>query len=520
MNHAAQEPNIARAFLRWGARHGWNTPLFSDFGAPPLSFRKTYRAAFALGEVFARRAGGDKRIGIMLPSSAGAAVSFYAAALRGLTPAMLNPAAGSRNLAAACRTAQLRTVYTADKLLRNSDAAMAAAKSLQRDNIKVVCLEDVRAEIGLAAKLRAAAAAMSPMHSAPKLPGAAADANETAAILFTSGSESHPKGVALSHGNLLANTGQVLSRLQNLQNERMVNSLPVFHSFGLLAGVVLPAAGGIFAIQYPSPLHYKKIPEVVRRSRATIFFSADTFLAAYSREANGDDFRALRYVFAGAEKLKESTRREWLDKFGVAVLEGYGVTETSPAVSVNSPDDNRPGTVGRLLDGVESRIVPFDGAPRGGILHLRGPNVMRGYLDADSPGGIVAPPDGWHDTGDIAEIDGDGFLRIHGRARRFVKIAGEMTPLDGVENALCDNFPRARFAAVRVADEKRGEQIVALCDDGGISRMQIAEAFRAAGLPPLWIPRRVLTAEIPQLPTGKTDYPAAQRIAENNFLSE
>lgn len=517
----ADAPNIARAFLRWGTLRGWSRPLFADFGAPPLSFRKVYLSAFALGEILARRAAAndESRIGVMLPSSAGAAVVFYAAALRKITPAMLNPAAGERNLLSACRTANIRTVYTAQKLLDKLDAARTAAEGLRRAGISVVCLESLRGEIGAAIKLRALLAACMPAKSLPRLPGANAAANDIAAVLFTSGSEGRPKGVALSHCNLLANITQVLSRLRGLHNETMVNSLPVFHSFGLLAGVVLPAAGGIFSVQYPSPLHYRKIPEVIREVRATIFFSADSFLAAYAREAAPADMKTLRYVFAGAEKLRDSTRREWRDKFGVDILEGYGVTETSPVISVNTPDDNRHGTVGRPMAEIETRILPQEGILQGGVLQVRGPNVMRGYLDSESPGGILPPPDGWHDTGDIAEM-ADGFLQIRGRARRFVKIAGEMTPLDGVEEAMQTAFPNARFAAVRVADDKRGEQIVALCDEAKIGRAEIAAAFQSAGLPPLWTPRDVISVDaIPQLSTGKTDYPAAQNIAESKTAS-
>lgn len=518
-NAITDASNIARAFLRWGARHGWDSPLFSDFGVPSLSFRKTYRAAFALGEIFAQRAENNNRIGVMLPSSSAAAVVFYAAALRRLTPAMLNPAAGKRNLLSACETAQLRTVYTSQKLLDNLDAARTAAESLRQNGVEIVCLESLRTQIGIKTKLRAAVAAAAPALSLPRLPGAAAVADDIAAILFTSGSEGHPKGVALSHNNLLTNAAQVLARLGDLRGDVMVNSLPVFHSFGLLAGVVLPPLAGVFALQYPSPLHYRKIPEVIRRTRATIFFSADSFLVSYAREAQADDMRTLRYVFAGAEKLKESTRREWADKFGIEILEGYGVTETSPVIAVNTPDDNRHGAVGRPLTGIETRIVPQPGIARGGVLLVRGPNIMRGYLNPNAPDGIAKPPDGWHDTGDIAEIDDDGFLHIRGRARRFVKIAGEMTPLDGVEEAMQNAFPQARFAAVRIADAKRGEQIAALCDDPQIVRETIAAAFQESGLPPLWIPRRVFAVEeIPQLSTGKTDYPAAQQIAENTVL--
>ena len=510
----AEDDNTALAFLRWARRHGWPRPLFSDAGGAPLSYRKTFRAAFALGGAIAAR--GEKNIGIMLPSSAGAAVMFYAAAFWNLTPVFLNPAGGRRNLLSARKTAPLKTVYTSQKLLDNLHAAKTAADSLREDGAEVVLLEELRETIGLRAKLGAVLASVFPAFYIRRMPGAAAKPDSPAAVLFTSGSEGVPKGVALGHRNLLANAAQTLARLGELRGETMLNSLPVFHSFGLLGGVVLPAAGGMHALQYPSPLHYREIPETVRRYRPSVFFSADSFLSAYAREAHPLDMQTLRFVFAGAEKLKERTRRLWADKFGVRILEGYGVTETSPVISVNAPSENRPGTVGRPLAEIETRLSPAEGAPKGGgRLHVRGPNVMLGYLHPDAPGEIAAPEDGWHDTGDIAETDVCGFLRITGRARRFIKISGEMAPLDGVEEALHAALPDARFAVVGIADETRGEQIAALTDGAEISREQIAAEFTARGISPLWTPRRIVhVEEIPLLSTGKTDYPAAQKIAE------
>ena len=508
-----EDENIARAFARWGRRYGWAAPLFSETARPPLSYRQVFRGAQALGGALAAR--GESNIGVMLPSSAGAAVVFYAAAFWNLTPVFLNPAGGRRNILSACRTASVRTVYTSQKLLDNLRAAKTAADALQEDGAEVVCLEELRETIGIRAKLTAVFAAAFPSFFVRRLPGAAAKSGAAAAILFTSGSEGRPKGAVLSHANLLVNTAQTLARLGGLRGEKMLNSLPVFHSFGLLAGAVLPAAGGMHALQYPSPLHYRQIPETIRRHKPAIFFSADSFLSAYAREGHPLDMQSLRLVFAGAEKLKEPTRRKWAEKFGVRILEGYGVTEASPVISVNAPSENRPGSTGRPLANIETRLLPEEGIKDGGRLHVRGPNIMLGYLYPDAPGKIVPPPDGWHDTGDIAKIDGGGFLRIIGRARRFVKISGEMAPLDGVEETLQNIWTAARFAAVGVADKKRGEQIAVLADDEKITREQIAAEFQTRGISPLWIPRAVLhVKEIPFLSTGKTDYPAAQKIAE------
>lgn len=511
---AAEVPadNIPRAFVCWAKKYGWGRPLFLDFQQPSLSYRRLYRSAWALGAVIAAAHAPKKRIGVLLPATTGAAVVFYAAIFWRLTPVMLNLNAGPRNVLSACQTAVINTVYTSQKLLDKVPATAALAQRLRDNGIKVVCLETLRPQITMSLKLRAVLAALLPARSMPLLPGAAAAGDEAAAVLFTSGSEGHPKGVALSHRNLLANTAQVLARLDNLRGKKMLNSLPVFHSFGLLAGVLLPAAGGITAMQYPSPLHYRQIPEVIYRFRPSVFFSADAFLTAYAREAHPLDMGSLRWVFAGAEKLKESTRRCWAEKFGVRILEGYGVTETSPVIAVNAPAENRPGTVGRPLANIETRLVPVAGIKDGGQLWVRGPNVMLGYFNPENPGTLKPPADGWHDTGDIVEIDGGGFLRIKGRTRRFIKIAGEMVPLDSIEEALSQKWPASRFAVVSMPDKNRGEQIIALTDNPAVTRETVAEKFNQAGLPPLWIPRRlVAVTEIPQLPTGKTDYPAVQK---------
>ena len=505
------DDNIARAFLRWGNIHGWARPLLTEFGRVPLSYRQLYRAAWALGAMIdSAHASKTCRIGIMLPSSVAATVIFYAAVMRGFTPVILNPTTGRRGLLAACETAGINIIYTSQKLLQQVTAAQDAADLLQQSGVRIVLLEELRQKITLRVKMGAFFSALVPAISIKKLRGAQYAHNHEAVILFTSGSSGTPKGVALSHGNLLSNAAQVLARLDGLSGEKMLNSLPVFHAFGLLAGVVLPAAGGMLALQYPSPLHYRTIPDIIRRFGATIFFSADSFLAAYAREAHPMDMRSLRYVFAGAEKLKESTRQHWARKFGVRILEGYGVSEASPVIAVNAPGENRPGTVGRPLAYLQTRMLPAADMP-GEMLSIRGANIMLGYLHAD---GILSPPDGWYDTGDIVKIDAEGFLTIQGRARRFIKISGEMTPLDGIETELQQQWPQSCFATTGVGDAKRGEQIAAITDNPNITRKQIIDAFQRAGLPPLWVPRYLIVVnDIPQLSTGKTDYPAVQKIA-------
>lgn len=524
--------NITLAYLKWAQANGWNRILFreqGEQGGRSLRYRDVARAAVALqDQLLARQKGSPgNRMGIMLPSSAGAATVFYAAIFAGLCPVMLNPAGGGRNLVSACHTTQVRVVYTSQRLLDKLPAAGDAVNALRDDGIEVVLLEDVRKLITLRSKLRAVFAGLlihrphqglrrnwfgNGMRAAPEDP---------AVVLMTSGSEGFPKGVALSHRNLLANVTQVLSRLSGLRRKRMVNALPIFHTFGLFAGVLLPAAGGIQAFHYPSPLHYREVPKAIRREKAHIFFSADSFLSAYGREADAEDLNQLQHVFAGAEKLKDSTRQQWQEKFGVDILQGYGVTETSPVISVNTENNHVPGSVGLPMAGIEVKIVPAEGIDRGGLLHVRGKNVMLGYFEPDNPGALKPPPDGWHNTGDIVEQDENGYLHIRGRLRRFVKIAGEMTPLDGVEDALRKAFPDVRFAVFRMEDATRGEQIGTLCDDAGIDRQTIAARFQEEKIPPLWVPRRIImTSDFPQLPSGKTDYVATQKLAEETPVAD
>ena len=278
--------------------------------------------------------------------------------------------------------------------------------------------------------------------------------DEPAVVLFTSGSEGMPKGVALSHANVLANREQVAARIDFSSQDMILNALPLFHSFGLTTGTLLPLLSGMRTFFYPSPLHYRIVPEIAYDVNATLLFGTNTFLAGYARFAHPYDFYSVRYAFAGAEKLKDETRRVWTDKFGVQVFEGYGTTETSPVLAANTPIDMRAGTVGRFLPGIEYALDPVPGV-EGGRLSVRGPNVMLGYLKHDKPG-VIQPPAtergaGWYDTGDIVTIDADGFVTIQGRAKRFAKIGGEMISLAAVEELAARAWPDAQHAVRQLA---------------------------------------------------------------------
>jgi acyl-[acyl-carrier-protein]-phospholipid O-acyltransferase/long-chain-fatty-acid--[acyl-carrier-protein] ligase len=342
----------------------------------------------------------------------------------------------------------------------------------------------------------------------------ATGADTPAVVLYTSGSEGTPKGVALSHANILANCSQLASRVDFGPRDKVLNVLPMFHSFGLTGGTLLPILNGIKTFYYPSPLHYRIVPELIYDTNSTIMFGTDTFLSAYARFANPYDMNSIRYIFAGAEKLKDETRRVYADKYGVRVLEGYGATETSPVISINTPMHNRTGTVGRLLPGLQHKLEAVPGITEGGALHVKGPNVMLGYFKADRPGVIQPPEDGWYDTGDIVAVDEDGFVAIKGRTKRFAKIGGEMVSLTAVEASVARLWPDQKHAVVNIPDAKKGEQIVLLTEYKDASRDELVRHLRAEKMTELAVPRRIMIVPVlPLLGTGKADYQKAKKMA-------
>jgi acyl-[acyl-carrier-protein]-phospholipid O-acyltransferase/long-chain-fatty-acid--[acyl-carrier-protein] ligase len=346
------------------------------------------------------------------------------------------------------------------------------------------------------------------------MPLARQKAEQPAVILFTSGSEGQPKAVVLSSRSLLANVAQAGARITFSPTDRLLNVLPVFHSFGLTGGTVLPLVNGVPLFLYPSPLHYKIIPEIARKFRPTVMFGTDTFLAAYARTAKDGDFSSLRFVVAGAEAVRPDTRRTWRERFGAEIVEGYGLTEAAPVVAVNTASHNRDGTVGRMLPGMRMRIEPVEGISEGGRLFLSGPNLMRGYMTADRPGELQ-PLDGeWLDTGDIVSVDREGFVTISGRAKRFAKIAGEMISLGAVEMLVKALWPEGNHAAVSVPDKRRGERIVLVTTADDADAEALRRHGKQAGAAEIMVPDGIVKVkEIPMLGSGKTDYVSARRMA-------
>jgi acyl-[acyl-carrier-protein]-phospholipid O-acyltransferase/long-chain-fatty-acid--[acyl-carrier-protein] ligase len=492
--------------------HGAKQIIAEDIERKPLTFQAFLLRCFTLGRILERTYRDQKILGVLLPNSCVTAMTFFALQKAGKVPAMINFSAGGSVMVLACRMAEIRTILTSRRFVRLGKLD-AAIMELTAAGINVVYLEDVGAKIGPLDKLAGLAASLFPQLAYRRV-RRATGADTPAVVLYTSGSEGTPKGVALSHANILANCSQLASRVDFGPRDKVLNVLPMFHSFGLTGGTLLPILNGIKTFYYPSPLHYRIVPELIYDTNSTIMFGTDTFLSAYARFANPYDMNSIRYIFAGAEKLKDETRRVYADKYGVRVLEGYGATETSPVISINTPMHNRTGTVGRLLPGLQHKLEAVPGITEGGALHVKGPNVMLGYFKADRPGVIQPPEDGWYDTGDIVAVDEDGFVAIKGRTKRFAKIGGEMVSLTAVEASVARLWPDQKHAVVNIPDAKKGEQIVLLTEYKDASRDELVRHLRAEKMTELAVPRRIMIVPVlPLLGTGKADYQKAKKMA-------
>jgi acyl-[acyl-carrier-protein]-phospholipid O-acyltransferase / long-chain-fatty-acid--[acyl-carrier-protein] ligase len=498
-DHTVIDAIIEAAKLQGARRIAVEDPL-----SGPLSYRKLLAGANVLARRFSALAGLGAPIGVMLPNATGTAVSVLGVMSAGRVPAMINFTAGSSNIRAACHAAGIGVIATSRAFVAKARLDDLVAQLEQ--TVRLVYLEDIR--VGTMDKLRGLFGAFKPL--VPRQP------SDPAVILFTSGSEGVPKGVVLSHRNMLANAAQAKARIDFGRTDTVFNVLPMFHSFGLTIGLVLPLVSGVKIYLYPNPLHFRTIPELVYGTNATILFGTDTFLAGYAKAAHPYDFRSLRYVLAGAERVKDTTRQSYLDKFGLRILEGYGVTEAAPALALNTPMYNKSGTVGRLLPGLKARLEPVPGLDEGGRLFVNGPNVMLGYLRVENPTVLEPPPEGWHDTGDIVSIDPQGFITIKDRAKRFAKIAGEMVSLSAVEGLAAGLWPDARSAAVSVADARKGERIVLLTEQADAARAQLSTYAKSKGAADIMVPSEVIVVDrIPVLGSGKTDMTAATKLAND-----
>ncbi|WP_239025953.1 acyl-[ACP]--phospholipid O-acyltransferase [Sphingomonas paeninsulae] len=483
--------------------HGRKAKVVEDIKREPMSYDRLIIASYALSRPLAAVTKPGEAIGVLLPNVAGVVVTLFGLQAIGRVPAMLNYTAGLTNIRAACRAAGVQIIVTARAFVAQAKLDDVVA-GLIADGLRVLYLEDIGATIGIGAKLRALIVSR---FAESNLRRQRIDPNAPAVILFTSGSEGLPKGVALSHRNLIANIQQLAARIDFNSSDTVLNALPVFHSFGLTGGTLLPVLNGIETLLYPSPLHYRIVPALAYDSNATILFGTDTFLSGYARMAHSYDFYSLRYIFAGAERVRDETRKIYAEKFGLRILEGYGATEAGPVIAVNTPMHFRAGSVGRLLPGIEGQLEAVPGIEEGGRLSIRGPNIMAGYYKSDAPGLLQPPKGGWHDSGDIVTIDDDGFVTIRGRAKRFAKIGGEMISLPAVEGYAAACWPGFDHAVVTRPDPRKGEQLVLFTTNPAAKFGALSMWGKANGIAEISIPRDIRNVEaLPVLGTGKIDY--------------
>lgn len=487
-------------------RFGPAREAVEDTVSGTLTYRKLLIAARIFAARFARTTAPGETVGVLLPNGNGLAISLLGLWSAGRAACPINSTAGVASMTSAARTVPLRLILSSRLFVKKAglEAIVAAAET---GGARFVWIEDWRGAITGFERFVAALLW--------RVPVGRQDPDTPAAILFSSGSEGLPKAIVLSHANLLANAMQVEARLAIGPSDRLLAVLPAFHALGLTGSVTLPLLTGVRTYYYPTPLHFRQIPEIAAATKPTVLFATDTFLAAYGKAAKDGDFASLRLVVAGAEPLRPGTTRQWTERFGVAPLEGYGLTEASPVLSLNTATHNRAGTVGRALPGLRGRLEPVEGVPQGGRLAVSGPNVMLGYILPENPGMLTTLPNGWHDTGDIVSVDREGYLTILGRVKRFAKIAGEMVSLAAVESVAERVWPDGRHAAAALPDPKRGQRIVLVTTSADADVSAFRRGARAAGLADIAVPDAIVhVSEIPTLGSGKTDGPAVQRLAE------
>ena len=506
------QQTIFSALLEAKTIHGGKHTVAEDLERKPLSYNDLITRTIVIGHALTKITAEDESVGVFLPNSTKTMNVVLGLQLFDRVPAMLNYSTGARGMLSACRTAKIKTVLTSRKFIelgKLDDEADALGQQ-----INLVYLEDLARSISVVDKLQGWVKSKTTCFwYQPD----AMRAEKPAVILFTSGSEGEPKGVVLSHHNIMANYQQIASRISFNSQDVLLNVLPMFHSFGFTVGTMLPILHGMTTFLYPSPLHFTVVPEIAYDIGATIMFGTNTFLASYAKKAHPYDFNNIRYILAGAEKLQDSTRQIWADKFGIRILEGYGATETAPAAAVNTPIDFKAGTVGRLMPGMKYQLEKVEGIEGAGKLHLYGPNIMKGYMLSNDPGVLVPPASifgqGWYDTGDIVAVDDEGFVSIRGRSKRFAKVGGEMVSLVAVEQLAADVWPDAQHATVSLPDPKKGEQIILLSTQKDASLKQLQQS--AKGIQAIGLPKKLFVVNaIPILATGKTNYPEVTKLVE------
>ncbi len=494
--------------------HGSDKLAYQDELGDELNYGDFVKKSVSLSVLFRRRLNAfdkQKRIGLMLPNSNAGVLVFYALIHSAKTPVMINYTAGSRAIIAGLVATEVDTILTSKRFIKKGELDALIA---DLGDYRIVYLEDLRKQVTTSDKLTILTKRYFPKQTLVKQ-----TANDEAVVLFTSGTEGLPKGVVHSHDSLMTNVAQIKAIFDFTPQDKFMACLPTFHVFGLMGANILPLTLGSSTFLYPSPLHYRTVPERIYEYGCTVLYSTSTFLAGYARFAEQYDMHGIRYIIAGAEKLSPEVMKTYYEKFGVRIIEGYGATEAAPVIAANTPMANRLGTVGFLIPGIESDVVPVEGIQSGGKLVIRADNIMLGYLRADKPGVLERPPvvngKRVHDTGDIIDYDQDGFMYLKGRVKRFAKLAGEMISLDTVEQMAIQASPDNDHAVISVVEKRKGEQLVLLTTDTKLTRRRLQQTSKQMNIPKLAVPKIIkVIDEVPVFSNGKTNYPELSALYE------
>ena len=512
---------LDRRFLRMAKRR-WFSLCMADSTGKELSNGKTLIGALALSRWIRKRCPGQEMVGLLLPASAGAAIANIAVLLAGKVPVNLNFTAGRGAMMSAIEQCRIKTILSSRLFMKK--AGLEELPGL-------AWLEQAAQEITPVQKgLAAACAALLPSRLLEQAytPGRR-DPSALATVIFSSGSTGEPKGIMLSHGNIIANIESLAQAYWVSGNDRLMGVLPFFHCFGFTVTLWLPLLTGFPVVYHPNPLDAKTVGNLTQKYGATFLLATPTFLANYARQCTPEQFASLRHVIVGAEKLRDYLAEQFREKFGIELLEGYGCTEMAPVVAVNTPGfetrrirqaGHKQGSVGHPLPAIAAKVVDLEsGEPvepnEEGLLLVKGPNCMQGYLGKpDKTREVLA--DGWYQTGDVARIDDDGFIRITDRLSRFSKIGGEMVPHIKIEETASELLGTQSCAVTAVADERKGERIVVLYQHASVTPCELWERLSRTDLPKLWIPKRedvVAVEEIPLLGSGKLDLARLRSLA-------
>ncbi|WP_312518324.1 AMP-binding protein [Anaerospora sp.] len=488
--------NLFDKLLDAGRIHGMGKNIVEDIGGH-INYRQVIINSFALGTTLRPQLEDDSPVGVLLPNSIGHLVTLFSLFAMGKIPAVLNFSAGTENNEDCAKTAGVKVVLTSREFIAKGH--FEELEGRLSSQFKLIYLEDCKQQITLNNKIQALFNYLVRQKAI----------SDGAIILFTSGSESKPKGVVLKHCNILANINQIGSVIDFTSRDKMLNVLPMFHSFGLTAGTLLPILNGVEVFLYPTPLHFKVIPEIAYDRNITLLLGTPTFLHGYAKQAHHYDFYSMRYVLAGGEKLNDEVRKLWQEKFGLRIFEGYGTTETSPVLSLNTPMFTKAGTVGKFLPAIEWRLEKIQGIEEGGTLLVKGPNIMAGYLLPEQ--GFVPAPE-WYDCGDVISLDEADFISIRSRVKRFAKISGEMVSLDAVEKTAESCFGINSNAAINLPDVKRGERIILYTTYQKATKQLLRDFIAQTRQSMLAMPAEIIVVDkLPLLGSGKTDYVTLKR---------